>query len=191
MTTGLSPSKAFFTLSLQVKTFVETTSAHGFGFYLASSSWLSKSIWILITLLGIFFSIFFTVKICLNSLQPPFFSVEIDIQSEDIADVHLPDIVLCDPSPWDYEKALAKNISADLLAYISYMLFPLMAGPDMPTFYGRIKAQETKYQTLLKQFDNSPIKLLDSVTKVLFWYACARQPCQQGCQTHKKLIFLY
>ena len=85
--------------------------------------------------------------------------------------VRLPDIVLCDPSPWDYEKALAKNISADLLAYISYMLFPLMAGLDMPTFYGRIKAQETKYQTLLKQFDNSPIKLLDSVTKVLFWYA--------------------
>ena len=171
MTTGLSPSKAFFTLSLQVKTFAETTSAHGFGFYLASSSWLSKSIWILITLLGIFFSIFFTVKICLNSLQPPFFSVEIDIQSEDIADVRLPDIILCDPSPWDYEKALAKNISDDLLAYISYMLFPLMSGQDMPTFYEKIKVQETKYQTLLKQFDNSPIKLLDSVTKVLFWYA--------------------
>ena len=85
--------------------------------------------------------------------------------------MRLPDIILCDPSPWDYEKALAKNISDDLLAYISYMLFPLMSAPDMSTFYEKIKVQVTKYQTLLKQFDNSPIKLLDSVTKVLFWYA--------------------
>jgi len=38
--------------ALQIKTFVETTSAHGFMYIAANFGWLAKSIWILLTIAG-------------------------------------------------------------------------------------------------------------------------------------------
>jgi hypothetical protein len=39
--------------AMQMKTFAETTSAHGFMYILANFGWLAKSIWILLTIAGI------------------------------------------------------------------------------------------------------------------------------------------
>ncbi len=39
--------------AMQMKTFAETTSAHGLMYILANFGWLAKSIWILLTIAGI------------------------------------------------------------------------------------------------------------------------------------------
>ena len=149
--------------ALQVTTFAEITSAHGFAFFMASSCWLSKAAWLSLILLGCFFSIFFTVKICLNSLSPPFFSTQFSIES--MSSAPLPDIVLCDPSPWDLEKSSKKNISIQLLSYISYLLFPLSVGVNISTVNQNFKTLDESYRMILTKFDNNPIYLLNNITK--------------------------
>ena len=152
--------------SLQTSTFAEITSAHGFAFFRASSGWPSKAAWAVITLAAAFSSIYFTSKICLNSLQPPFFLTEISIQSvKNGSLVPFPDIVLCDPSPWDLDKAAKLNISRAMISYLSYFLFPVIAGLNQSTVDQKVKEQDAQYREILKQFDNNPLYLLDNVTK--------------------------
>ena len=151
--------------ALQAATFAETTSAHGFAFFMASSSWLSKAFWLLLILFGCFLSIFFTAQICQNSLEPPFFSTEISMESTGTTSPPLPDIVLCDPSPWDLAKGEQHNISIQLLSYISYFLFPLTYGANITTLHPNFQELDKSFRTILAKFDNNSVYLLNNITK--------------------------
>ena len=148
--------------SLQVKTFAEITSAHGFTFFLNSSSWLARSAWAFLTVTGIVLSIVFTVVISKSYFQSPFFSTEISIQSMNKSGVSLPDLVVCDPSPWDFDKAAKNNISKELMSFISLLLYPQLEDKENTTQYQEL---EKEYETLLDKFDGNPIYLLNNITK--------------------------
>ena len=77
----------------------------------------------------------------------------------------LPDIVLCDPSPWDLAKAAQHNISIQLLSYISYFIFPLTYGDSITTFYDNFQELDESYRKILTKFDNNSVYLLNNVTK--------------------------
>jgi hypothetical protein len=79
--------------------------------------------------------------------------------------VPLPDLVVCDPSPWDASKATRLNISGEMLSYLSYLLFPQSLSSKTADDNEFFTGLEDRYQTLLRRFDNSPIRLLNSVTK--------------------------
>jgi Amiloride-sensitive sodium channel len=149
--------------ALQVRTFTEITSAHGFGFFIASNSWVSKTAWAILTVAGVILSIFYTAKICYNSLQPPFFTTEIDRVSGVPLQMPLPDIVLCDPAPWDFKKAEGLNISSTMLSYISLLLFPLTGNNTV--MRSKIQEDDQEYKEILTRFDNNPINLLNNITK--------------------------
>jgi hypothetical protein len=74
-----------------------------------------------------------------------------------------PDLVICDPSPWDSDKAKSLNISMEQLSYIAQLLFP-QSPVNNKSIYNSID-MDTDYQTLLEKFDNNPINLLNNVTK--------------------------
>ncbi len=76
----------------------------------------------------------------------------------------LPDIVVCDPSPWDFDKAESLNISIQQLSYMSQLLYPLFS-PGVEFIDDTLKEMDRDYQTLLQRFDNNPISLLNNVTK--------------------------
>ena len=89
---------------------------------------------------------------------------DMSILSNDTRQVALPDIVLCDPGPWDFDKALALNISANLMSYIVHLLYPQKAGTSNWEF-GDINELDQEYLSLLKKFDNNPRLLLNNITK--------------------------
>jgi Amiloride-sensitive sodium channel len=160
--------------SLNVKTFIDITSAHGFAFFKASSNWLSKSIWIILTIVGMILSIYYSINIVRSSLQPPFFTTEISRQS---VVMPLPDIVVCDPAPWDFQKAKALNISATMMSHISLLLFPITN--NSPNLRAQIEEGAEEYTKILAKFDNNTLNLLNNVTK-----SCSQliQFCQVGSQ---------
>jgi hypothetical protein len=147
---------------LQAKLFAEITSAHGFSFYLASSGWLGRSVWFILTVVGAVLSVIFTIKISLSSFNAPFYSTDISIISGDTIMVSLPNIVVCDPSPWDFEKAESLNISISELSYIAHLLYPLNSGGNSQINFTEM---DKEYQTLLRRFDHNPINLLNNVTR--------------------------
>jgi hypothetical protein len=149
--------------ALQIKTFADITSAHGFGFFIASSSWVSKTAWAILTVAGIILSIFYTTRIFQNSLQPPFFTTEIDTQSGIPKEMPLPVIVICDPAPWDFKKAEALNISNDMIAYISLLLFPITVNNTVMD--SKTQEKDLEYNEILTKFDNNPVNLLNNITK--------------------------
>jgi hypothetical protein len=146
---------------LQAKTFAETTSAHGFGFLVQSSGWLSKLIWFFLTLSCTVLAIFFTVRIGLSFLKPPFYTTDISITSDIDKNVSFPDIVVCDPFPWDFEKAAQLNISAQQMSYIARLLYPQGFENDLSKY----KDLAVEYTKLLTNYDNNPVNLLNNVTK--------------------------
>jgi hypothetical protein len=79
--------------------------------------------------------------------------------------VPLPDLVVCDPSPWDATKATRLNISGEMLSYLSYLLFPQSLSSKTADDNEFFTGLEDRYRTLLRRFDNSPIRLLNNVTK--------------------------
>ncbi len=79
--------------------------------------------------------------------------------------VPLPDLVVCDPSPWDATKATRLNISGEMLSYLSYLLFPQSLSSKTADDDEFFTSLEERYRTLLRRFDNSPIRLLNNVTK--------------------------
>jgi hypothetical protein len=153
--------KAKSSPALQAKTFAETTSAHGFGFFVQSSGWLSKLIWFILTLSCTVLAIYFTVRIGLSFLEPPFYSTDISINSDIDKNVPFPDIVVCDPSPWDFEKAEQLNISAQHMSYIARLLYPQGVESDLTKY----KDLDEEYTKLLTRYDNNPVNLLNNVTK--------------------------
>jgi Amiloride-sensitive sodium channel len=149
--------------SLRVSVFADTTSAHGFAFFLNSSSWLSRSAWCILTLAGTVLSIVFTVLICIKYLQGPYYSTEISIEPM-IPDIpYLPEIVVCDPSPWDIDKALHNNISKQLLSYITNLLYP-QHDDVYKINESRYQELEHNYKTVIKNFDDNPVHLLNNIT---------------------------
>ncbi len=78
--------------------------------------------------------------------------------------VPLPDLVVCDPSPWDATKATRLNISGEMLSYLSYLLFP-QSTSSKTAEDELFTSLEDRYKILLRRFDNSPIRLLNNVTK--------------------------
>jgi hypothetical protein len=149
---------------MQAATFVELTSAHGFAFFNQSRSWLSRSAWCLLTFTGAILSAFFTEKIYASYSQPPFYATDISIETTDRLPVMLPDLVICDPSPWDLVKAQELNISREQLSYISYFLHTQRGGP-VKMNSALFKELVGSYPTLLQRFDNNPVYLLNNVTK--------------------------
>jgi hypothetical protein len=76
----------------------------------------------------------------------------------------LPEIVVCDPSPWDFKKAYSKNISNQLLSYITHLLYPQRE--DMFEINeSRYQDFEQNYKIVIKNFDENPIFLLNNITK--------------------------
>ena len=157
----LEMRKAKSSPALQAKTFAETTSAHGFGFFVQSAGWLSKLIWFILTLFCTVFAIYFTVRIGLSFLRPPFYSTDISITSDFDKNVPFPDIVVCDPFPWDFEKAAKLNISTQQMSYIARLLYPQGVDSDLTKY----KDLDEEYTKLLTRYDNNPVNLLNNVTK--------------------------
>ena len=151
--------------SLQVRTFAEITSAHGFSFFLNSSSWFSRSAWAFLTIVCTIFSVVFTVIISKSYFQSPFFTTEISIQPINESMVTLPDLIVCDPSPWDFDKALKNNISAEQLSFITHLLYPQQEGGSSKVNTTKFQELEKGYEIILKKFDDNPIYLLNNVTK--------------------------
>lgn len=149
---------------LQAKVFAETTSAHGFGFLLTSSDWLGRTVWLSLILTGGVLSVVFTVRICIRSFQPPFYSTDLSIVAANSDTAPAPDIVVCDPSPWDFDKAEKLNISLQQLSYTAQLLYPLFS-VDSRITANIIKEMDDDHRRLLQRFDNNPINLLDNVTK--------------------------
>jgi len=129
--------------ALQTKTFAEITSAHGFGFYIQSSGWLARLVWFVLTLTSTVLAIFFTVRIGISFFKPPFYSTDISIVSPHAKYVSLPDIVVCDPSPWDFEKAATLNILVKQLSYIARLLYP-----QSPMNYSLFKDLDKEYKEI-------------------------------------------
>jgi hypothetical protein len=73
----------------------------------------------------------------------------------------MPDVVVCDPSPWDFVKAERLNISIQQLSYISHLLYPQSWNLDQSMF----KDLDNEYRQLIQRFDNNPIHLLNNVTR--------------------------
>ena len=91
---------------------------------------------------------------------------DLSIQSNDNRLVALPDIVLCDPSPWDFDKANMLGISRDQVSYISHLLYPQSAGINLSlSSSSPIYELDKEYQVLLKRYNNNPRQLLNSITK--------------------------
>jgi len=147
--------------ALQAKTFAEITSAHGFGFFVQSSSWLSRLIWFSLTLSCTVLAVVFTSRIAISFFEPPFYSTDISITSDIDKNVPFPDIVVCDPSPWDFAKAAQQSISAQQMSYIARLLYSEGLSDDLSVY----KDLDLEYTELLKRFDNNPVKLLNNVTK--------------------------
>ncbi len=82
--------------------------------------------------------------------------------------VPFPDILLCTSAPWDLQKIRQHNISAGLVAYMSYFLFSF-AGFGLEgasTAPPEILSLDQDYIALLKRkFDNNALYLLGNVTK--------------------------
>jgi hypothetical protein len=150
---------------LQTHLFAEITSAHGCGFFIASSGWLARSAWFILTLTGFILSIFFTLKIGLSAFQPPFYSTDLSVVSGDVTAVSSPDLVVCDPSPWDFDKAEHLNISLQQLSYIAFLLYPQNTLGNEIFIENNLGDADKDYQRLLQRFDSNPVNLLNNVTK--------------------------
>jgi hypothetical protein len=76
----------------------------------------------------------------------------------------LPNLVVCDPSPWDFDKALQNNISIDELSFITHLLYPQRedAGKVKDAKFQEL---DNSYKEIIKKFDNNPIYLLNNITK--------------------------
>ncbi len=69
---------------------------------------------------GTILALVFTYQVGATYYEEPFYSTELSISSPDTDAVgYLPDIVLCDPSPWDLVKAGQLNISQEWKLYFS------------------------------------------------------------------------
>jgi hypothetical protein len=69
---------------------------------------------------GTILALVFTYQVGATYYEEPFYSTELSISSPDTdAYGYLPDIVLCDPSPWDLVKAGQLNISQERKLYFS------------------------------------------------------------------------
>jgi len=69
------------------------------------------------SLAGAFFAVIFTIQIGASYYAPPYFSTEMTVEPTDGDPVSLPDIVLCDPSPWDTARTSKLNITQEWLGF--------------------------------------------------------------------------
>jgi len=92
--------------------------------------------------------------------------------------VDLPDIVVCDPSPWDFDKIKSLNISVDMVSYIAHLLYTQSDGTGGALKYIQ-DVLDKEYHTLLMAYDNNPKNLLNNITKT-----CTQliKYCQLGTQ---------
>jgi hypothetical protein len=111
--------------ALRAQVFAENTSAHGFIFFLTSSGWPARAAWLVLTVAGTVLSIVFTVKICISSFQAPFHSTDMSLLSDGLH-VALPDVIVCDPYPWDFDKVQLRSVLQIFVVHIIHFLTLLL-----------------------------------------------------------------
>ncbi len=94
----------------------------------------------------------------------PHLLIDISVKSNDTGSVELPDIVVCDPSPWDFDKIKSLNISVDMVSYIAHLLYTQSDGTEGAFKYIQ-DVLDKDYLKLLMAYDNNPKNLLNNITK--------------------------
>ena len=154
----------------QISGFIGNVTLDGVHWIVDTHHWAVKQFWIVVVLIALVLSAFFSWCVTYSYLYQTSFSVDYSIDNVNVSEsgnVPFPEFVICLEAPWDITKSQRLNISINLLSYMTNLFYPYGEYGDWyhSDNQSRLKHElETEYFNILNRTGWNTIQLLNEIT---------------------------